>query len=118
MTDTRPPVKPVEGQNKAVDAAFRVMFEAGFCPPHSCDEVRFWYKLQDAIEAHEKASGEIERMRAEVAALQAFKDYVHERLDQAGIPTHPDGEHSKAGCRIGDRLDIALAAQALKGPAP
>lgn len=23
-----------------------------------------------------------------------------------GIPTHPDGEHSKAGCRIGDRLDI------------
>jgi hypothetical protein len=41
-------------------------------------------------------------------ALQAFKDFVHRRLDEAGIPTHPDGEHSKAGCRIGDRLDIAL----------
>ena len=52
---------------------------------------------------------------AEIAALQAFKNYVHERLDKAGIPTHPDGEHSKAGCRIGDRLDIALAAcQAMK----
>lgn len=44
-----------------------------------------------------------------VAKLQAFKDYVHQRLDEAGIPTHPDGEHSKAGCRVGDRLDIALA---------
>lgn len=46
---------------------------------------------------------------AEIVRLQAFKDYVHARLDAAGIPTHPDGEHSKAGCRIGDRLDIALA---------
>lgn len=53
-----------------------------------------------------------ERLLAEVLKLQAFKDYVHERLDEAGIPTHPDGEHSKAGCRIGDRLDIALAGHA------
>lgn len=45
---------------------------------------------------------------ADVLKLQSFKDYVHERLDDAGIPTHPDGEHSKAGCRVGDRLDIAL----------
>lgn len=41
--------------------------------------------------------------------LQAFKDYVHKRLDDAGIPENPGGEHSKHGCRIGDRLDIALA---------
>lgn len=40
--------------------------------------------------------------------MKRFKDYVHERLDAAGIPTHPDGEHSKNGCRIGDRLDIVL----------
>lgn len=46
---------------------------------------------------------------AELEALQRFKDYVHKRMDEAGIPTHPDGEHSKHGCRIGDRLDIALA---------
>lgn len=41
-------------------------------------------------------------------ALQAFKDFVHRRLDEAGVPTHPDGPHSKEGCRIGDRLDIVL----------
>jgi hypothetical protein len=45
----------------------------------------------------------------EVIHLRKFKQYVHDRLDQAQIPTHPDGEHSKAGCRVGDRLDIALA---------
>ena len=45
----------------------------------------------------------------EVQKLQAFKDYVHKRLDDAGIPTHPNGEHSAAGCRIGDRLDIVFA---------
>jgi hypothetical protein len=48
----------------------------------------------------------------QVAKLQAFKDYVHQRLDEAGIPTHPDGEHSKEGCRVGDRLDIALRTEA------
>ena len=44
----------------------------------------------------------------QIQKLQAFKDFVHQRLDQAGVPTHPDGQHSKAGCRIGDRLDIVL----------
>ena len=41
-----------------------------------------------------------------VMKLQAFKDFVHSRLDGMGIPSHPDGIHSAAGCRIGDRLDI------------
>lgn len=45
-----------------------------------------------------------------IEKLRRFKDYVHKRLDDAGIPTHPEGEHSKHGCRIGDRLDIALLA--------
>lgn len=48
------------------------------------------------------------RADASVDALQRFKDYVHGRLDAAGVPTHPDGPHSAEGCRIGDRLDIAL----------
>lgn len=43
--------------------------------------------------------------------LQAFKDYVHRRLDEAGVPTHPDGPHSKEGCRIGDRLDLLIGAR-------
>lgn len=48
------------------------------------------------------------RADASVDALQRFKDYVHGRLDAAGVPTHPNGPHSAEGCRIGDRLDIAL----------
>lgn len=40
--------------------------------------------------------------------LQDFKDYVHKRLDDAGIEKEPKGEHSQHGCRIGDRLDIVL----------
>lgn len=39
-------------------------------------------------------------------ALAAFKSFVHKRLDEAGIPTHPNGPHS--ACRIGDRLDLVL----------
>jgi hypothetical protein len=46
----------------------------------------------------------------QVRKLKRFKAYVHERLDAAGISTHPDGPHSKEGCRVGDRLDIALFA--------
>lgn len=46
----------------------------------------------------------------EIAALRRFKAYVHNRLDEVGVPTHPDGPHSAEGCRIGDRLDLILAA--------
>lgn len=49
------------------------------------------------------------KIEAERDALMAFKAYVHTRLDDAGVPTHPEGPHSAAGCRIGDRLDIVLA---------
>lgn len=55
-------------------------------------------------EREEKAA--LKELVDERDALQRFKDFVHRRLDEMGIPSHPDGEHSKAGCRIGDRLDI------------
>lgn len=45
---------------------------------------------------------------ARVNELWRFKSYVHQRLDEAGVPSHPGGKHSEAGCRIGDRLDLAL----------
>lgn len=45
---------------------------------------------------------------SELVKLRAFKAYVHERLDAAGIEREPNGEHSKHGCRIGDRLDIVF----------
>lgn len=54
-------------------------------------------------------SAQLSEAQAAREALQAFKEYVHKRLDDAGIPTHPNGEHSAAGCRIGDRLDIVFA---------
>ncbi len=64
-----------------------------------------------------QAWSEITALRAAVAtltserdALQRFKDWVHARLDAAGVPANPSGPHTKEGCRIGDRMDIALAA--------
>lgn len=47
-------------------------------------------------------------LEQQVEKLQAFKDYVHKRLDDYGIEKEPKGEHSEHGCRIGDRLDIVL----------
>jgi hypothetical protein len=36
----------------------------------------------------------------------AFKKYVHERLDEMGAPSDiKDNDHSVAGCRVGARLD-------------
>lgn len=48
----------------------------------------------------------VSELKAERDALARFKTWTHARLDQAGIPAHPDGPHSKEGCRIGDRMDI------------
>lgn len=58
--------------------------------------------------ARASIDGHIAALEAEISAARRFKNYVHARLDAAGIPTHPDGPHSAEGCRIGDRLDIAL----------
>lgn len=44
----------------------------------------------------------------EINKLQAFKDYVHKRLDDAGIEKDPESEHKEHGCRIGGRLDIVI----------
>ena len=67
------------------------------------------YCEDDVIADIVATNDESERaLRATIAKLQAFKDYVHKRLDDAGIPTHPEGEHSAAGCRIGDRLDMVF----------
>lgn len=46
---------------------------------------------------------------AEIEKLQAFKDYVHQRLDEAGVPVDPESPHKAAGCRIGGRLDEIFA---------
>lgn len=50
----------------------------------------------------------VEGLTAEVAKLVAFKSYVHQRLDEAGVPVDPPSPHREAGCRIGGRLDVVL----------
>lgn len=50
----------------------------------------------------------------EINKLQSFKDYVHNRLDEAGIEKDPESPHRAAGCRIGGRLDIVLSKQYTK----
>lgn len=52
---------------------------------------------------------EIEQLRQERDALLKFKNWVHAYLDSKGVPTHPDGPHSRCGCRIGDRMDLVFA---------
>jgi hypothetical protein len=42
---------------------------------------------------------------AERDELQRFKDYVHKRLDDAGVTVDPESIHKAEGCRIGGRLD-------------
>jgi hypothetical protein len=45
-------------------------------------------------------------MGAKAARLQAFKDYVHKRLDEMGVPADPEpSKTAETGCRIGPRLD-------------
>ena len=45
-------------------------------------------------------------LKSERDKLQAFKDFVHRRLDTAGVPANPEPpKHALEGCRIGDRLD-------------
>jgi hypothetical protein len=50
-----------------------------------------------------------DELLAKVAKLQAFKDYVHNRLDAVGVSADPDSPHKAEGCRIGGRLDEVFA---------
>lgn len=47
----------------------------------------------------------IAALQDECAKLKRFKEYVHTRLDNAGVPTDPESPHKAEGCRIGGRLD-------------
>lgn len=82
-------------------------------PPHPFSAAErggicWWEAEKAAIREYARAAVLADRaaQSERIEKLQQFKDFVHRRLDEMGIPTHPNGEHSKAGCRIGDRLDI------------
>lgn len=41
-----------------------------------------------------------------IKKLQAFKDFVHNKLNELGVPEDPNPQMTKiTGCRIGPRLD-------------
>lgn len=58
---------------------------------------------------HSGARQDVLALVAEVEKLQAFKAYVHKRLDEAGVPPDPEpAENAKHGCRIEGRLNQVL----------
>lgn len=53
----------------------------------------------------ESLTAELDAVQKERDALQRFKSWVHNYLDQHDVPHHPPGTHGAEGCRIGDRMD-------------
>jgi hypothetical protein len=76
-------------------------------PVCGIDTEWFAEAIQKAI--HDQELAAVTAVTAERDKLQRFKEYVHRRLDEAGVPTDPDSPHRAEGCRIGGRLDIVLA---------
>ncbi len=59
----------------------------------------------DVVRPYLGYRGEIDEQKRRADKLQAFKDWVHNRLDQAGVPADPDPESNKShGCRISGRF--------------
>lgn len=47
------------------------------------------------------------KLQEELNRATKFKQYVHNRLDQQGVPVgDASNSHQQAGCRVGARLDI------------
>jgi hypothetical protein len=58
----------------------------------------------------EKRDFALSAARSEAQKARAFKEYVHKRLDEAGVPVDPEPEHNRQhGCRIEGRLNYVLA---------
>lgn len=64
-------------------------------------------RRQERIDA---AKAEVAELRERLANLEVFKTYVHQRLDDIGVPHDPAPERTKeTGCRIGERLSYLTA---------
>lgn len=64
-----------------------------------------WDGARQLEERLHKAEAERDALKRDVERLEGFKAYVHQRLDEMGMPANPGGPHSEEGCRVGDRLD-------------
>lgn len=73
--------------------------------------------LRDEIEVLREANKLVNQAKHEITKerdhLQAFKTWVHNYLDNKGIPANPGGPHIAEGCRIGDRMDYVFEKIAL-----
>lgn len=79
--------------------------EVRYANPRAKEDFTAWCRRNaDTIVA---ALEESAAVKQELDHLAKFKSYVHQRLDDAGIPVDPD---SPEGCRIGGRLDWVLSA--------
>lgn len=104
--------------NDAKQATPAAELERQICSATEPKNEREWWahreieRLRDRLSVETLALVETlaraEKAEAERDALQAFKDYVHKRLDDAGVSVDPESTHKGAGCRIGGRLDIVL----------
>lgn len=65
--------------------------------------------LDTGAKALERVTADLDRERAARVKAEAFKAYVHKRLDDAGVEKSPVDQHAREGCRIGGRLDIVFA---------
>lgn len=122
MNDTNPSTPPAS-EDETIDRAY-LAFDAVTCkvwPDYRSSDIKQGLRAAmagiiaerdelrarlDAAHAHAKHLAEgRDHAVACAAKLQAFKDYVHARLDAAGVPTDPDSPHKAEGCQIGARLD-------------
>lgn len=65
------------------------------------DDARFVAAMRNALPV---LLARLAATEAKAASLQAFKDFVHTTLDNAGVDKHEE-QNATTGCRVGARLD-------------
>lgn len=105
-----------EKAESLIAEALKTATDRGLKPAYSYGKVKtpadfiadLFHDLANARAAKEDALEAYHRIAEQRDALEAFKAYVHKRLDEAGIPANPGGPHTEQGCRVGDRLDLLI----------
>lgn len=97
-------------QGISTPAGTQVVEHESSLPPTVEGAVLSLIEFAKASSARLNGTGSTDGALQVAAKLQAFKDWVHAYLDARGVPKEfPDGEHTKCGCRIGDRMDHVFA---------
>ncbi|MBA4187573.1 MAG: hypothetical protein C0467_06095 [Planctomycetaceae bacterium] len=76
---------------------------------HSATDVTgLRFKAKDVAKRLQLTWNTYSDLLAERDKLLAFKQYVHARLDVAGVSVDPESPHKAEGCRVGGRLDEVI----------